>query len=300
MKITILGSAAGGGFPQWNCGCPGCREVRSGSGKAIARTQDSVAVCDGEDVHLLNASPDILSQIRDHEILHPRRPRHSPIRSIVLTNGDLDHVLGLFSLRESYPLVIYATDQVRRGLTQNAIFRTLERFPEQVTWRRLELGKEMPLAGKDGESRLSIRAFPVPGKRPVHLMTAMEASPEDSIGVVIRDGDRSLAYVSSAGGDGGHTGEMARATTTLFDGTFWTSDELIRLGLGTSRAEDMAHWPISGDGGSLARLSDRLPGRKIFTHVNNTNPMLISGSQERRDVELAGWEIAFDGMTLSP
>ena len=147
MRIRVLGSAAGGGFPQWNCGCPNCTSVRAGDARFLRRTQDSLAVTrDGERWHLVNASPDILRQIDASPALWPRSPRHSPIASIALTNGDLDHVLGLFSLRESWPLTLYATAAVRRGLEErNAIFRTLRRFEGQVTWRDLALDREVEL-----------------------------------------------------------------------------------------------------------------------------------------------------------
>ena len=141
MRIRVLGSAAGGGFPQWNCGCPNCRGVREGKVRATPRSQESVAVsADGAEWVLLNVSPEVRAQIESFEGLHPRGPRHSPIAAIVLTNGDLDHVLGLLSLRESHPLVIYATERMRAGFTEgNVLYRTLERFPEQVTWRPLNL-----------------------------------------------------------------------------------------------------------------------------------------------------------------
>src|ERR1043165_2563145 len=140
MHIRVLGAAAGGGFPQWNCGCPNCRKARSGSPDVVPRTQESVAVSvDGARWLLLNASPEIRSQIESFSGLHPREPRHSPIAGIVLTNGDLDHCLGLLSLRESHPLTVYATDAVRRGFTEsNALYRTLERFPGQVTWKAFD------------------------------------------------------------------------------------------------------------------------------------------------------------------
>ncbi|MEZ0240243.1 MAG: MBL fold metallo-hydrolase, partial [Chloroflexota bacterium] len=149
----MLGAAAGGGFPQWNCGCPNCRGVRAGHIRATPRTQESVAVsADGERWFLLNASPEIRQQLESFSALHPKAPRHWPVDAIVLTNGDLDHTLGLLSLRESHPLVVYATERVRRGFTEgNVLYRTLERFPGQVTWRTLQPGREVALAGVDGQ-----------------------------------------------------------------------------------------------------------------------------------------------------
>ena len=162
----------GGGFPQWNCGCPNCRGVRAGHIRATPRTQESVAVsADGERWVLLNASPEIRQQLESFSALRPRAPRHSPVDAIVLTNGDLDHTLGLLSLRESHPLAVYATERVRRGFTEgNVLYRTLERFPDQVRWRALQPGREEALAGVDGQgSGLLVEAVAVPGKLPIHL-----------------------------------------------------------------------------------------------------------------------------------
>src|ERR1041385_4622220 len=172
MIIRVLGAAAGGGFPQWNCGCPNCRGVRDGAVHARARSQECVAVsADGDAWLLLNCSPEIRAQIESFPGLHPRGPRHSPIAAIVLTNGDLDHCLGLLSLRESHPLVVYATESVRRGFVEdNVLYRTLERFPGQVTWRPLKLGDETDVVGPGGHPiGLRMGAIAAPGKAPIHL-----------------------------------------------------------------------------------------------------------------------------------
>ena len=304
MLIRVLGSAAGGGFPQWNCGCPNCLGVRAGELHASARTQECVAVsADGDRFILLNCSPEIRQQIESFPPLHPRGPRHSPIAAILLTNGDLDHCLGLLSLRESHPLVIYATDRLRRGFTEgNVLYRTLERFPGQVTWRSLKLGREEELADVDGHSTgLLVEAVAVPGKQPIHLETGGPAEPEDSVGFRIRERStgRVLAYLS---GVGAVTDPVRRALEgahcVFFDGTFWSSDELPGLGLGTKRAEEMAHLPIGGPDGSLARLHGVTAPRRIFIHVNNTNPLLRDDSPERARVTAAGWEVAHDGMEV--
>jgi pyrroloquinoline quinone biosynthesis protein B len=305
----VLGSAAGGGFPQWNCGCPNCRGLRDGTLKAAARTQESVAVsADGAGWLLLNCSPEVRQQVEGFEGLHPRAPRHSPISAIVLTNGDLDHVLGLLSLRESYPLVIYATEAVRTGFTEgNSLYRTLQRFPEQVTWRTLKLGREDALAGVDGKpSGLAIEPVAVPGKPPIHLekgpggRTATE--PEDNVGLRIRETatGRRLAYFPAAGGVTPAVREaLADADGVFFDGTFWSSDELPAQGLGTKRAADMAHLPVGGPEGSLAALGGLRAARRVFIHLNNTNPLLREDSPERKDAEAAGWAIAWDGMEIT-
>ena len=191
MRIRVLGSAAGGGFPQWNCGCPNCRGVRAGTIRATPRRQESIAISsDGAGWFLLNTSPEIREQIESFPGLHPQAPRHSPIQAIVLTNGDLDHTLGLLSLRESHPLVVYATERMRRGFTEgNVLYRTLQRFPGQVTWRALTLGSESELAGIDGKgSGFWIEAVPVPGKLPIHLESqGSTGDPEDNIGLRIRE-----------------------------------------------------------------------------------------------------------------
>lgn len=304
MRIHVLGSAAGGGVPQWNCGCPNCRDVRAGSGRVAPRTQDSLAAsADGEAWILLNASPDIRQQIESFPPLQPAAPRHSPIRAIVLTNGDLDHCLGLFSLRESSPLVIYATERVRHGLVErNAIVRTLQRFPGQLTWRLLKPGVEKELAGPDSApSGLSVTALPLPGKLPIHLEGLLPPDPEDNVGLWIRDrtSGRLAVYAPGVASiDDRLCQALDGADCLFFDGTFWTGDELIRLGLSTKRAEEMAHLPIGGPAGSLARLAGLSIRRKAYTHINNSNPILRADSGERSAVETAGWETAEDGMEV--
>jgi pyrroloquinoline quinone biosynthesis protein B len=304
MRIRVLGSAAGGGFPQWNCGCPNCRGVREGTLRAAARTQESVAVsADGEAWFLLNASPEIRHQIEACPPLHPRGPRHSPIAGILLTNGDLDHCLGLLSLRESHPLVVYATEAVRRGFVEgNVLYRTLQRFAGQATWRILELGREAAMTGPDGRpSGLGVEAVPVPGKPPVHLEGLAAPGPGDNVGLRIREAasGRVLAYLTGvAAVDAAVERALDGAHCVFFDGTFWASDELPALGLGDKRAEAMAHLPVGGPEGSLARLQELRAPRRLYIHVNNTNPMLREDGPERAAVMAAGWEVAEDGMEI--
>jgi pyrroloquinoline quinone biosynthesis protein B len=297
MRIKVLGAAAGGGFPQWNCGCPNCRDLRTGALSAKPLTQECVAVsADGGHWLLLNASPEIRSQIESFPALHPRGPRHSPIAAILLTNGDLDHCLGLLSLRESQPLVIYATDRVRRGFTEgNVLYRTLQRFPGQVTWRGLEPGKEVDFGG------LVVEALPAPGKPPIHLEGNGASEPGDNIGVLIRDREtrKRFAYFSAAAGVTTAMREaLDGADCVFFDGTFWASDELIALGLGEKRAEQMAHLPVGGRDGSLRQLAGLRVPKRVYIHINNTNPLLRPRSPERRRAEAEGWEIAYDGMEV--
>jgi len=305
MLIRVLGSAAGGGFPQWNCGCPNCRGLREGTIRASARTQECVAVsADGSDgCVLLNCSPEIRGQIESAPALHPRAPRHSPIAAILLTNGDLDHCLGLLSLRESHRLIVYATDAVERGFTRgNVLYRTLERFPGQVTWRLLKIGHEDDIVDVDGRTTgLTAEAVAVPGKAPVHLEGQSPADPGDSVGFRIREArtGRVLAYLSGVASVTEAVRQaIAHADAVFFDGTFWSSDELSASGLGTKRAEEMAHLPVGGPTGSLAQLAGVRAGRRIYIHVNNSNPMLREDSRERAAVAAAGWEVAWDGMEV--
>ena len=306
MLVRVLGSAAGGGAPQWNCGCTNCRGLRTGAIAARARRQESVAVSPAGDAWLLlNASPEVRAQIESFPALWPREPRHSPIAGIVLTNGDLDHVLGLLSLRESHPLTVFATDTVRRGFTEgNVLYRTLQRFEGQVTWRSLKLGEESTVFSEEGAT-LSLLPFAVPGKRPIHLEGpgALPTSDEDNIGLLVRtrgpSGTRTLAYAAAAAGwTPEMEGRFSDADAVFFDGTFWSSDELIAAGLGTKRAEDMAHLPVGGPGGGLAHLGRLRARRRILIHINNTNPMLREDGPERAAVVAAGVEVAHDDMEL--
>ncbi len=302
MRIRVLGSAAGGGFPQWNCGCSNCQGLRSGSLLSVARRQESVAVsADGDAWYLLNASPEIREQIGSLPPLWPRQARHSPIAGIVLTNGDLDHCLGLLSLRESHPIIIYATDAVRTGFTDgNVLYRTLERFDGQATWRVLSLGVSRVLGGDD--SSLSITAFAVPGKRPIHLEGRGQPSDEDNVGLLLRDRTtkRTFAYVPAAATWTAALDRMlAEVDVVFFDGTFWSSDELLSAGVGEKRAEDMAHLPVGGEAGSLSQLRRLSAARRVLIHINNTNPLLREDSPERAEATAAGIEIAFDGMEIA-
>ena len=304
MRIRVLGSSAGGGFPQWNCGCPNCVGIRRGTIAARARTQESIAVsADAECWFLLNASPEIRAQIEGFPGLHPRAPRHSPIAGILITNGDLDHCLGLLSLRESQRLAVYATERVRLGFTsENVLYATLERFPGQVSWRKLELGRTVELTLPDGRpSGLEVEPVAVPGQPPLHLKARLAPSPEDNIGFRIRDRRTGgvLAYFSGIAAPNAALRAALDAADCIFlDGTFWSSDELIALGLGERRAEDMAHWPIGGPQGSLASLNGIGRGPRLFIHVNNTNPILCEDSPERESVRAAGWDVAHDGLEL--
>jgi len=278
--------------------------VRTGTIAAQPRTQESVAISvDGAEWFLLNASPEIRSQIESFAPLHPRAPRHTALAGILITNGDLDHCLGLLSLRESQPLQLYATRTVRRGFTQgNALYGTLERFAGQVSWHALELGQWQPLLNSAGRpSELSVRALGVPGQPPLHLRGHVRPDEEDNIALCLRD-ERRGSILCYASGVAAITPALRQAignsAAVFFDGTFWSSDELIALGLGERRAEDMAHLPVGGSEGSLRALGPATHGRRIYIHVNNTNPMLREDSRERAELSAAGWEVAHDGLEL--
>jgi pyrroloquinoline quinone biosynthesis protein B len=306
MRVRVLGSAAGGGLPQWNCGCANCAMARVGDARVTPRTQDSIAIGSdrGGGWLLVNASPDVLRQIERFDGLWPRSARGTPIAALALTNGDLDHVAGLLSLRESQPLRILATQSVRAGLVDhNAFLRTLARTSTQVAWKTLELARELVLE----DLGLGVTPVAVPGKLPVHLVGVSPPSAGDNVALRVRDLTRSepdavVVVATSVGSLEGVDALLAGAGAVFFDGTFWSADELVAQGLGTARASDMAHVPVGGDGGSLGHFGGAGwvgAARRIYTHVNNTNPMLREGSPERAAVERAGWEVAFDGMEIT-
>lgn len=305
MLIRVLGSAAGGGFPQWNCACVNCKGMRKGLIAASPRTQESISFSTGDgNWFLINASPDIRAQIESFGSLHPRQSRSTPIQAIFLTNGDLDHCLGLLSLRENHRLVLYATDSVRRGFTEgNVLYRTLQRFAGQVTWRTLKLDVEEPVLLADGRpSGLTVTAVAVPGKPPIHLEGLVSSSETDvNVGLRFRRSTNGgvLAYFPAVGRiTSSVLNALEGAGCVMFDGTFWSSDELSVPGFLAKSAEDLAHCPVGGSEGSLAMLAKIAAPRRVFIHINNTNPMLREDSHERKLVEAAGWEIAWDGMEI--
>jgi pyrroloquinoline quinone biosynthesis protein B len=266
---------------------------------------------DGHHWFLLNASPEVRAQIESFPGLHPRGPRHSPIAGILITNGDLDHCLGLLSLRESHRLSVYATERVRRGFTENnVLYATLQRFPGHTSWPGLPLGEERELRlAEDQPSGLSVEAIALPGQPPLHLKAKLpsdassgEPHPEDNVGLLIRERatGATLAYfpgcarITPAVLDA-----AARAHCLFFDGTFWSDDELIQLGLSERRASDMAHVPIGSAAGSLAAFARCRVPQRWFIHINNTNPILRQDSVESRLVQEAGWQVARDGLDLT-
>jgi pyrroloquinoline quinone biosynthesis protein B len=301
MRVAILGSAAGGGFPQWNCACPNCRAVRSGTFPGKARTQTQVAISpDGREWFLLGASPDLRAQIEATPELQPRDGiRQSPIAGAVLTNADVDHTLGLLLLRELQPLRVHATESIRRILTEdNSMFAMLQRVPNQVAWTHFTPGSTFPLinpAGKD--SGLRCRALSLGTHFPAYVSPQRQSRlnpKESSLGLIIESptGKR-LAYMPAVPQvDDTLLAEFGSADVVLFDGTFWSDDELIRIQGSGQTAQQMGHVPVTD---SLRRLAQLGRPRKIYVHINNTNPMLNEAGPEHRQVREAGWEIAEDG-----
>ena len=297
MHAIILGSAAGGGVPQWNCRCPICSRAWERDPRVRHRTQSSLAVSvDGACWLIINASPDIRHQIAANPALQPRDGlRHSPIAAVLLTNGDVDHVAGLLSLRENQPFALYGTSDILAALASNPIFDVLN--PPCVDRREVALDASIePLPG------LRATLFPVPGKAPLWREGAalvIGEAGESTVGVLIEASGRRLAYVPGCV----RVSEEVRrrvdgVDALLFDGTLLEDDEMIRAGIGTKTGWRMGHVPIDGPEGSVAGFADLAIGQRIFVHINNTNPILVEGSAERRRVEEAGWIVAHDGLTL--
>lgn len=300
MKLRVLGAAAGGGLPQWNCGCENCWLARR---RMIEpRTQDSVAVSeDGSSWFLLNASPDVTRQLEASPGLVPTEGRGSPIAGIVLTNGDLDHCLGLLLLREWTPLVVYATPIVWQGLVeQNALFRTLQRYPGQLTWRELTPDRELELLDRTGRgSGLFVTPRVLAGKPPVHLEGLAPDDPAQNVGLWLRNrAGRRAVYAPGVGALGGLGAALEGSDAVLVDGTFWEDDELRRHEQEGKSAKAIAHWPLSGPLGTLQQLRGLRVEHRWLTHINNTNPILRPESPERRAVEDAGFRVASDGWEL--
>lgn len=299
MRLIVLGAAAGGGYPQWNSACPVGRRAWQGDPAARWRTQCSVALsADGERWILLNASPDLRQQILATPELHPRRgPRHSPIAAVVLTNGDVDHVAGLLSLRESQRFALYATRAILDVLERNPIFDVLN--PEFVRRQRLLLEEPVELEGG-----ITVVPFAVPGKVPLYLEgDALEigAETEDVIGLQIGEPRSEGAFFIP--GCARLTPALAErlrgAALVLFDGTLWTDDEMIRSETGVKTGARMGHMSLSGPNGTLAAFAPLGVRRKVLIHINNTNPVLLDDSAERAAALAAGWEVAYDGMEIT-
>jgi pyrroloquinoline quinone biosynthesis protein B len=242
---------------------------------------------------LLNAPPDVAGHLASWAVLHPRAPRDSPVAAIVLTSAELDHCLGLLVLRESQPIAVYATAAVRDGFARNAAGAALS----AVVWRVLELGHETEIRGAGGEpTGLRVEPRPVPGRVPGWLSHLVAPSAEDVVALRLRADGAWLAYCPGAARvDDTVMNALDGVDACFFDGTFWSSDELIRTGLGTRRAEEMAHAPVADN---LQRLTAVTAKRRILIHLNNTNPLLVDDGPECAATRTCGWEVAHDGMEL--
>ena len=308
MLIKILGSAAGGGLPQINCNCRNCAAVRSGEPGLTARTQSALAVsADGSSWLLLNASPDLRQQVAATPELKPepeRGPRHSPIKAVALTNGDLDHVAGLLSLREGIPFAIYASAEVIAALDANSVFNALDR----TLVPRVAIRNGVPVVLRYGGEGLGLvlEAFPVPGKVALYLEDTA-AGPNfgtregDTLGFKISDAGAGTSFFfipGCADVDARLAARLRGAQLVLFDGTLYTDDEMLTQGLSAKTGKRMGHISMSGPDGSMAAFASLDVGRRVYVHINNSNPALREGGPERHAVETAGWEVAFDGMEI--
>ncbi len=296
LRFIVLGAAAGGGLPQWNCNCANCAAARDPSSGLKPQTQSSLAVSvDGERWAVFNASPDIRQQILQTPALHPKALRHSPIESIVITNADVDHIGGLLTVREKQPFSLYTTSAIGRVLDDNPIFRVLD--PDHVRRRTIRLDEQFePLAGVEA------RIFAVPGKVALFLEEGepeLGLEGEQTIGIEFLAGEKRAYYIPGCATLPDWLTERIRgADLVFFDGTVFTDDEMITAGTGIKTGQRMGHMAISGEDGSLARLASLDIGRLIYVHINNTNPVWRNGP-ERAAVEAAGMAVAHDGMEIS-
>lgn len=308
MLIRILGAAAGGGFPQWNCNCRNCSDVRAGKPGFRARTQCSLAVsANGVDWVLLNTAPDLRQQINDTPELGAQPDgglRNSPIKAAVLTGGDVDFIAGLLNLRELQPFTVYGSSRVLATLAANSVFNVLD--ASVVPRRELPLGSPLAIEGAGRPTGLVIEAFAVPGKIALYLESSAASDnygsrEGDAIGLKISapESGKHFFYVPGCATVDGELGERLKgAPLVFFDGTLYTDDEMIQQGLMQKTGQRMGHISISGPDGSIAAFEKLDVARRIYVHINNSNPVLDDNSPERRATEAAGWEVGYDGMEI--
>jgi pyrroloquinoline quinone biosynthesis protein B len=302
LSAFILGSAAGGGVPQWNCGCEVCRLAWAGDRRVKPRSQAGIAVMArrGENdtanapIVLVNASPDLRQQILATPALQPRGLRMSPIAAVVLTGAEVDQTAGLLALRERGAFGLYATGAALEAVAANPIFGVLA--PDVVTRHAIPVGRKFALpGGLDGE------LFMVPGKAPLYLegdAPALSTETESNVGIELAANGARLVYIPGAARvTPAIVKRIAAADAVLFDGTLFADDEMIAAGAGVKTGRRMGHMPVGGPDGTLAALAG-LGRRRILIHINNTNPILIEDSPQRREVEAAGFEVAYDGMSI--
>jgi len=302
MQVRVLGSAAGGGLPQWNCSCRNCSRARKGDSSVKRRTQAQVAwtAISGQWT-LLNASPDLRAQIEEAPELWPRgEGRHSPITDIILTGAEVDQILGLLLLREFHSYRVHATAAVHRILMEdNSVFGVLARITEQVRWHDIPVDDAFTAGGA------RVEALPLAGRFPrfVSASRVSELNPaEAALGFLVstESGGGALAFLLNSGPVSDALLERLQDyDVVFFDGTFWTDEEPLRIPGVNRSARQMGHLPISGAGGSLERFNRLGRQRKIYIHINNTNPILDEESPENRIVRESGWEVAWDGMEIA-
>lgn len=302
MRVHVLGAAAGGGFPQWNCNCPRCDGLRRGTIRATARTQSSIALSDdGDNWLLVNASPDILAQLRAAPFLQPARSlRDTAIRAVFLVDAQIDHATGLLMLREGPRLQVWCTPQVHEDLSRGLpLLRTLEHYCG-VDWHPVDPDPEKPFA-IPGLPGLRFRTVALSSAAPPYSPHRGAPEPGDNVGLVVedtRDGGM-LFYAPGLGEIEPHLEPWLRsADAIMVDGTFWTDDEMIRLGVSKKRAREIGHLPQSGEGGMIEALRPYGDARRILIHINNTNPILDEDSPERAVLAAEGIEVAHDGLAF--
>lgn len=298
MKLIVLGAAAGGGLPQWNANGPMNERARAHDPDCPPQTQSSIAVsADGERFVIFNASPDIRAQLNATPDLHPKagERRHTPIEAIVLTNADVDHIAGLLTVRERQPFDLFASARVHQALAANPVFNVLN--PDFVMRKTVTLDEPFETAG------LSITLFPVPGKVALFLeqdgVEGFGTEQGDTVGAMVEAGGRRLAYIPGcASVPDALKARVAGADCLLFDGTLYRDDEMVSGGEGPKTGARMGHISIAGDDGAMAAWAGVPLGRKLFIHLNNTNPVWLRTSAERRAVQEAGWDVAHDGLEI--
>lgn len=301
LNVVVLGVAAGGGLPQWNCNCPVCREARRNPDIASGQVSAALSADGGKNWFLINASPDLRQQVLATGRLWPVTGslRNSPIAGVILTNGEVDAIAGLLSLREGAAFSIYGHERVLNTLAQNSIFNVLD--PRRVPRRAMAVDAPFELTLPDGSaSGLMVEAFDVPGKPAWYLEAdpSVQAAEGDTIGLVFtaRGGGARAVFIPACAEV---TPELAAridgAQALFFDGTLWRDDEMIVAGLGPKTGGRMGHVSMSGPDGAMARLGDLDIGQRIFVHINNSNPVHLPDSAERREAEAAGWCIPTTG-----
>ncbi|MBR1212418.1 pyrroloquinoline quinone biosynthesis protein PqqB [Bradyrhizobium sp. JYMT SZCCT0180] len=307
LRVVVLGAAAGGGVPQWNCGCPVCRTARN-EHPELQSTQASIAVsADGEHWFLINASPDLRQQLTATPQLHPKagQLRHSPIAGVILTNGEIDAVAGLLSMREGSPFTLYAHERVLSILKSNSIFNVLSE--KNVKRQPIAVDQAFEPDLPDGSpSGIEILPFEVPGKGAWYLEgkahPAGGSGVGDTLGLRILDktsGKYLYFLAACARVTDDLKSRLKGAALVFFDGTVWRDDELVAAGLGNKTGQSMGHISMSGENGAITSLEGLDIGRKMFLHINNSNPALLHGSDERKTAEQAGWHIPADGMEIT-